>query len=153
MGPAIFFGVLLFRAINLPTFLVASIIADIEPFIVIVLGFDYPLHGFFHSFVGGSILALGMCFVMLRFKGSADKMMGFFRMKQEMSSRSVIAASFLGVYMHIFLDSFLYTDIRPFFPLDANPIYGLTSYDGVILFCVLSFVFGILLYCYKLIKR
>jgi len=153
LGPGMLLGMIFFRFVNLPTFLAASIIADIEPFLVIVLGLDYPLHGFFHSFPGGSILALIVSLFLSRFKRSADKMMDFFKMKQEMSSRNVFIAAFSGVYLHIFLDSFLYTDIRPFFPIDANPFYGLVSYGDVILFCALSFVLGILSYGYRLIKK
>lgn len=150
IGPAIFFGMLFSRYLNFPALIVSSVIVDIEPFLVIVLGLDYPMHGFFHSLLGGSILALTVSLSVMRFKGSADKMMDFLRMKQEMSSRSVFIAAFSGVYLHIFLDSFLYTDIKPFFPLDANPFYGLVAYGDVILFCVSSFFGGILMYAYKL---
>ncbi len=66
LGPALFFGLLLFPVINLPTFLIANIIVDIEPFSVLYLGLEYPLHGFFHSFLGGSIIAIILSILMIK---------------------------------------------------------------------------------------
>ncbi len=153
LGPAIFFGMIFFRSLNFPAFIVSSVIVDIEPFLVIVFGLDYPLHGFSHSFLGGSILALAVFFVMMKLNGSAQKLIEFFKLKQETSLRSIFIASFGGVYLHIFLDSFLYTDIKPLFPLDVNPLYGMVSYGDVILFCGASFFGGVILYGYKLARN
>jgi len=58
LGQALFFGLLLFRHIHFPTFIMANIIVDLESFFIMLLGLDYPLHGFFHSFVGGSLIAM-----------------------------------------------------------------------------------------------
>ena len=53
LGPALFLGLLLFRLVDLPTFLAANVILDLEPLAVLLLDLDYPLHGLFHSFLGG----------------------------------------------------------------------------------------------------
>lgn len=56
-GPGLLIG-LVFSFIDFPTFLIASLIVDIEPFLVLFFNFNYSLHGFFHSFLGGTIIAL-----------------------------------------------------------------------------------------------
>ena len=38
LGPALFFGMVLLRYIDLPTFLVANVIVDIEPLVILTLG-------------------------------------------------------------------------------------------------------------------
>ncbi len=58
LGPALLFGLVLFSYLDFPTFMVANVIVDIEPFMIIALGLDLPLHGFFHSFLGGVIVSL-----------------------------------------------------------------------------------------------
>lgn len=153
IGPAVLFGLILFRFISLPAFVIGSVIVDIEPFFVLLFGLDLPLHGFFHSFVGGSVAAFFVFFVMMRLDGRIQKVMEIFRVKQESSSFGVLSGAFLGVYLHIFLDSFLYTDIRPFFPAEVNPLYGLFSGHEIYLFCVAGFVFGIFLYGYKVSRN
>jgi hypothetical protein len=37
-----------------------------EPFFVILLGLDYPLHGFFHSLLGGGLVAIALFLVMFK---------------------------------------------------------------------------------------
>ena len=153
LGPAVFFGLIFFRFISIPAFVIGSVIVDIEPFFVLLFGLDLPLHGFFHSILGGSVVALVVFFVMMRLDWRIQKVMGIFKLKQESSSFSVLIGAFLGVYLHVFLDSFLYTDIRPFFPADVNPLYGLFSSDSIYSSCVVALVFGILLYWYKVSRN
>jgi membrane-bound metal-dependent hydrolase YbcI (DUF457 family) len=151
-GPALFFGLLLFAFIDFPTFIIANVVVDIEPLLVVLLGLDYPLHGFFHSFVGGSILAVGLAFVMIQLSGITGKVMRFFRLEQKVSRKRVVVASFLGVYFHILLDTPLYPDIRPFYPLDINPFFFSDVFISiyVYMFCIFSFLIGIIIYVVKL---
>jgi membrane-bound metal-dependent hydrolase YbcI (DUF457 family) len=152
LGPALFFGLLLFALVDFPTFLVANIIVDIEPFLVVFLGLDYPLHGFFHSFIGGSIVAVGLAFVMMQLRGITGKVMKFLRLEQKASWKSVLVASFLGVYFHILLDTPLYPDIRPFYPFDVNPFFFSDIFVSIYMymFCIFCFLVGSIMYFVKL---
>lgn len=150
LGPASWIGLLLFRFLDFPALLVSSVIVDLEPFAVLVFNLDRPLHGFFHSFLGGSIAAILTAAAIYFLKGKINKLMVVFRLGQKSSFKKILAASFFGVYFHIVLDSFLYTDIRPFYPLHSNPLYGLVSSTDVYLFSGLSFVLGIALYAFLL---
>jgi len=135
--------------------MVANVIVDIEPFLVLVFKLNYPLHGFFHSLLGGSIIAVILSIVMVKIDERIQKVTRFFRLRQEYSQRSIWYASFLGVYLHIFLDSFLYTDIKPFFPIPYNPLYNSSIYTGLGIygFCVTSLVLGIDLYVYTIMNK
>ena len=154
LGPALFFGLLLFSVIHLPTFLVANIIVDLEPLFVLLFQLDYPLHGFFHSLLGSSMIAVALSLIMVRFDERIQKIMRFFNLEQQFSPRSIWFASFSGVYIHIILDSRLYTDIKPFFPLDINPFYSRSMLAGFEAygFCLVLFIFAIGLYVYKQLK-
>jgi len=154
-GPALFFGLLLFSLINLPTFLVANVIVDFEPFLVLFLGLDYPLHGFFHSFLGGAIIAIILSLVMIKLDKNIQKIMRFFKLEQNHSQKSIWFASFSGIYLHILFDSSLYADIKPFFPITANPFYNTSMFAGFEIYslCVILFILGICLYAYKVLKH
>ena len=152
--PALFLGLLLFSAVHLPTFLVAHVIVDLESFSVLIFRLNYPLHSFFHSLLDGSIVAVMLSLVMVKVDERIQKIMRFFKLKEEYSKRSIWLASFLGVYLHIFLDSFLYTDIKPFFPIPSNLFYDGSVFTGLIYgLCVLSFFLGIGLYIFKIINQ
>jgi membrane-bound metal-dependent hydrolase YbcI (DUF457 family) len=151
--PALLFGLLLFAFFDFPTFVVANVIVDLEPLLVIYLGlYNYPLHGFFHSFIGGTIVAVILALVMFKLSGFSSKLMKPFRLEQKTSWKKILAASLLGVYFHILLDAPLYPEMRPFFPLNVNPFFfnDLSVFVGVYMFCIFSLFAGFIAYVTKL---
>ena len=58
LGPALGLGLPLRRYLHVPTFLAASVVVDVEPLLVLVLGLDYPLHGYLHTFLFASLTGL-----------------------------------------------------------------------------------------------
>jgi len=155
LGPGLLFGLLLFGYIDFPTFLVASVIVDVEPFLVLTLNLSYPLHGFLHSFLGGTLLAFLLAAAMSKVRSSLSPLLSFFKLDQKLSFKSVLSAALFGVYLHILLDSPLYSDIRPFFPFDFNPFLSSSMFIGfeVYTLCTLSFIGGAVIYAIRLFLR
>lgn len=150
LGPALFFGLLLFRYIHFPAFLIANVIIDIEPFLVLFFNLDYPLHGFFHSFAGGSIIAIVLAFFMVKMDKYLQNPAGILRLSQDFSSKSIWLASFFGIYLHILLDSPLYGDMKPFYPSALNPFFDNRILFDIYILCILLFITGVVMYGYKL---
>jgi len=151
-GPGLLIALLFLSFIDFPTFLIASVIVDIEPFLVLTFNLNYPLHGFLHSFLGGTIIALILAVIMTKIREYFTPIMSFFKIEQKISFKKILFASLLGIYIHILLDSPIYTDIRPFFPLDFNPFYRTTSLSGLLqTICVWCFLAGIIVYIIRLI--
>jgi len=154
LGPGLLFGLLLLRYIDFPTFIIANVIVDIEPFMVLALNLDYPLHGFFHTFIGGTIAAFLLTAGMRELRESLNPLTKILKVEQEHSTRSILLASLFGVYLHIVLDSLLYVDIKPFYPFDFNPFLdtfrvGLGVYGN----CFLAFILGTILYAFRRFTR
>lgn len=72
------------------------------------------------------------------------------RLADTYSRYSILGAALVGVYSHVLLDSTLYTDARPFFPLDLNP-FLLSDVTFVLVYggCVLAGVLGIVLFAVR----
>jgi len=153
LGPALLLGLLLLRYIDFPTFVVANIIVDIESFLVLALGLNYPLHGFLHTFLGGSIIALLLAMVMNEVRELLSPLLSSFRLEQETSFKGVLLASVFGVYLHILLDAPLYIDIQPFYPLDTNPFYvGSVSFGAAVYsLCTWCFLGAAVIYAIRLL--
>ena len=152
-GPSSWIGLSLLRAVDFGAFLIGSVIVDIEPFCVVIFGLDYPLHGFLHTFLGGTIITVILSMILYRFKNLLKNCMRILKLPHNVSYRAILFGCLLGAYLHVILDSFLYTDIRPLFPSHANPFYGLFSYGAVYLFCTFSFVVGGVAYIVIRIKH
>ncbi|AHF80658.1 metal-dependent hydrolase [Thermococcus paralvinellae] len=145
-GSALLFATL-FGYLDFLTFMIANVIIDFEPFLVLSFDLDlrygYPLHGFFHTFIGGSLVALALAEVMAKFYKHLGK---------EINIKKLRITALSGVWLHIVLDSFIYTDIKPFFPLSWNPFYGVFSASEVYGFCIGAFLLGVPLYLLRKIR-
>lgn len=154
LGPGLLFGLLLLRYIDFPTFIIANVIVDIEPFMVLALNLPYPLHGFFHTFIGGTIVALFLTAVMRELREHLNPITRHLKIEQEYSTRSILIASLSGIYLHIVLDSLLYVDIKPFYPFDFNPFLDITRIGlGVYGNCFLAFILGTIFYTFRWFSR
>jgi len=142
LGPGLLIGLLLLSYIDFPTFLVASIIVDVEPILILVLGLGYPLHRFLHSFLGGTLVALVLAVVMCKAREPLSPLLSSLKLEQRVSFRSILLASLLGDYIHILLDSRTHEDVQPFYPLSFNPFLGQSSMREleVYVLCVWCFI-------------
>lgn len=152
-GPSSWVGLLLFRVLDFSTFLIASVIIDIEPFYIVFFNLGYPFHRFFHTFLGGSIAAIVIAIILYLLRAQIKKIMAIFKLAQDSSFKKILWTSFAGVYFHVFLDSFVNSDMKPFYPFEANPLLGVFSPLQIYLFCGISFFAGILLYLVRLTRK
>ena len=148
LGPAVLIGFILLRYLDLPTFIVASVLVDLEPLAVLVFGLPGPLHGFFHSFLGASVAAVLLAVIMSRVRGFLEPVNVFLRLDGDRRPRRFLVAALLGTYSHVLLDAPLYGEMRPFYPFGGNPFLGVDLYLGlgVYVFCFLSGVAGLALF-------
>ncbi len=149
LGPSSWIGLLLFKILDFATFMVSSVIVDIEPFCILLFNLGYPYHRFFHTFLGGSIAAVLTAIVLYLLRTQIKKIMAIFRLAQDSSFKKILWTSFAGVYFHIFLDSFINKDMKPFYPFETNPFLGVFSALQIYFFCGISFFVGLLLYLIK----
>ena len=146
---------MLFSYVDFASIMISSVIVDVEPLCVVTFRLHAPLHGFFHTYLGGTILAVltavGVCFL----RGWLNKILAKFNVQQKSSFVRILYTSFLGVYFHILLDSFLYGEMLPFYPLTGNPFLGVATSAAVYGLCIISFFLGLaLLICkYRFSKK
>ncbi|MDH5375176.1 MAG: hypothetical protein OEZ21_09960 [Candidatus Bathyarchaeota archaeon] len=154
LGPALLFGLAFSSIFDFLTLLIASVIPDVEPFCILLFNLSGLLHGFFHSYVGSSILAVSVAVGVYLLRNILTKIMQKFRVSQKPSFKKILFTSFIGAYSHVFLDSILYGRMNPLYPLHGNPFVGIIpTYiaDEIVYgFCSMSFIFGIILYLYKI---
>jgi len=150
LGPSSWIGLVLFKILDFPAFLLASVIVDLEPFFILVFNLGYPIHRFFHTFLGGSLVAILTAIVLYFLKKEIKKIMAVFKLAQNSSFKKILFSSFAGIYLHILLDSFLNREVKPFYPFENNPLLELFSSEEIYIFCLSSFFIGILIYLIKL---
>ena len=152
-GPTLFIGLLFLQYLDLPSLFMSSVAPDVEGLYLLVFRPFMPHHGLIHTYVTASIIGVIAAAVMYSLKGLMGKMMKKIGLYQTSSFTKTLYSSILGAYSHIFLDSFLYPEMNPLYPLLGNPFVGIASeylrYMAVYGLCGLSFLVGLIIYFKK----
>ena len=148
LGPALCFGLPSRKYLHAPTFILGNIVVDIEPFLVLFLGLRYPLHGYLHTFISAFCFGIVFGFGMYFLERIMHPLYQAFRLepKVTLSMKPFIVGGVLGTMLHVLLDSPLYADIMPFYPIAINPLYNSLSSLQVYSLSTWMGIFGIVLY-------
>ena len=132
------------RAVSFIAFCVANVLVDVEPLYYMLTG-QSPLHRFFHTYAGVSLVVLAtiVLFLLARGAGRVIPLPNVFGWK-DLPLRAVCMGAALGGYSHVLLDSVMHADMRPFAPWSSsNPLWLLVSLEALHLFCLVSGLLGL----------
>jgi membrane-bound metal-dependent hydrolase YbcI (DUF457 family) len=145
-GPGAAFHALSPRHVSFLAFCAANVIMDVEPLYYIVTN-QFPLHRFFHTYVGASIVLVATLALFLgAFKlASLVPLPNVFSWKQ-LTVRQVAIGAALGSYSHIVLDSLMHADIQPFWPFsESNPLLRAVSLGTLHWACLAAGITGLVI--------
>ena len=155
MGPGLLLKSIFQGGFSLMVFGWTQIVMDIQPLFVILTG-EGHLHGFTHTYIGATFLAI--------FSGLTGKYLSEFGLKHFSLVKDpgfhlrwwvCFISAFLGSFSHVLLDSFMHSDIEPFYPFTlVNQLHGVISVSMLDKLCLYSGLVGIVLfYSVILFKR
>jgi membrane-bound metal-dependent hydrolase YbcI (DUF457 family) len=143
MGPGLLVKAVLQGSFSLMVFGWTQIVMDVQPLIVMITGSGH-LHGFTHTFVGASLIAV--------FSGVTGKYLSEFGLKILRIGASdgvtiiwtvALSSAFIGSYSHVILDGIMHTDVEPFYPFTLfNVFHGLISVQTLHKLCLYSGLLG-----------
>jgi hypothetical protein len=146
VGPALLVALLLYPLLDIPAFIVASLVLDFEPLLGLFGLLPWSPHGVFHSFTMGipvSLLVTGGFYLLRKYYKPIPLPKAF---SQEPSIRNTVISSVAGVWMHVILDAFVHNDLNMFYPAQWNPLLELVPRSTVINFCIISLPIALILY-------
>jgi hypothetical protein len=162
MGPGLAAKALFGRYFSLTVFGFSQVAIDLEPLVRILRG-DTVLHGFTHTWIGATPVALAslafgrpVCQYLLdNWRPDPNAaFLNWLRGPERISWPAAIAGAFGGTYSHVFLDGIMHSDMRPLAPLsDANSMLHIIPVGSLHLACVLSGVLAALLLLAMFILR
>jgi hypothetical protein len=134
------------KHISFLTFCSANILIDLEP-LYYLLHSQYPLHRFFHTYIGATIITSITAVIFLSAVKLATKIKlpNIFQW-QQLTPLPIWLGAATGSYSHIIFDSVMHADIRPLAPFsEANVLYQILPLSDLHLFCVLAAIVGLLI--------
>ncbi|MFC1803728.1 hypothetical protein ACFL0D_07170 [Thermoproteota archaeon] len=146
VGPALLVALLIYPLLDIPTFIIANLILDLEPLAVALGMINWSMHGVFHSITLSSFVGIVLALFMYILRRYTKLIQIGKRLPQNPSLKDFIVTSIIGVWFHVFLDAFIYSDLNLFYPIQWNPLVGLIPFQTIIKFCVLSLPAAFILY-------
>lgn len=149
VGPGSLIKVVLREKFSLTIFSFAQIVIDLQPLISMLGVADVEVHGFTHTYLGATLVALvvlltskPVCEYYLRFwNRELATSHPLWHFSEKMSWPIVTISAFLGTQSHVLLDCIMHAEIQPFYPLDipnrfsdlidAEALHKLCAYAGV----------------------
>ena len=131
-------------------FAAAQVLIDCET-IYYLISREYPVHRFFHSFLGAAVAGLLAAILFLAVVHAS--FVSFPRLivpltttptaRGEISVLGVLLGGLTGGLSHPFLDGIMHPDVRPFMPWsDHNPFFGLIGVLPLHLGCTAAALLG-----------
>jgi hypothetical protein len=142
-GPGAALHALAPRRVSFLAFCGANILIDVEPLYFMLTGQD-PLHRFFHTVVGATLVAAVTVAIFILAKGLARRVRLPDALEwQGLRAGPVACGAFAGTYSHVVLDSVMHWDMKPFAPFsNANPLLHFVSVDALQWACFGAGLFG-----------
>lgn len=139
-------------------FALANVLIDTEA-VYYFFTTGLPAHKYFHTWVGATIIAilcatLGkyLCEIGLRvlnyvfLNEKYVPSLKWLRQGIKIDQFSAWSGAVIGAYSHIFLDSFVNLDMKPYFPFsDQNHLLGLISLKNTYILCIGLFIAGLII--------
>lgn len=147
---------------SLAAFGLTQVIIDIEPIFYISQGM-WPIHRFFHTYIGATAVAVfvilfgrRICEGLLRLWNSrlSDDQRAWLGLNTRISSTAMITGALFGAYSHVFLDSIMHSDVRPFAPVsDDNKLLYIISIERLHQVCTVTAILGGTVLLVLLVRR
>jgi membrane-bound metal-dependent hydrolase YbcI (DUF457 family) len=152
-GPSGLVGYIFRRWIDLPVFVFANVIVDIEVLLVNLMNFGRPHHRFAHTFLVGSVVGIVWGLVAYTGLPVLNRLMKITRIPYQTNAFKMIISGILGVWFHVLIDGIYHYDVKPFWPLQKNYLWRLLSHNQIKLICIICFAVFVLMYVLSLINK
>jgi len=145
-GPGALFHAIAPKHVSFLAFCIANILIDLESLYNLV-HHNHPVHTFFHSYVGATLIVAAVAFLHIVARWFATRFwLPNLLHWRDLVTRQVIIGAALGAYSHVVLDSIMHQDIQPLSPFSAsNHLLGLVSLSTLHSGCIIVGVSGLLI--------
>ena len=141
-GPSGFIGLVFNRWIDLPVFVLANVIVDIEALI-----FDkWPIHRYMHTLLIGAAVGAVWGLAAYPLKDIFKCVMNLVQLSYQPNILKMIISGILGVWLHVIIDSVYNGDVRIFWPSNSRPLWNLLNQSQVKNTCIIFWVVAVAVY-------
>jgi membrane-bound metal-dependent hydrolase YbcI (DUF457 family) len=136
-GPSAFVGLTFRRWLDIPVFVFANVIVDIEGLVVAVLKLGWPIHRYAHTLLIGAVVGIIWALAAYPARSLFAKLMQLLRIPYKTNLRKMLISGVLGVWFHVLIDGIYHKDVRMFWPSNAKPLFNILPHGWMKPICVI----------------
>ena len=152
-GPSGLIGYIFRKWIDLPVFVLANVVIDVEVLLVNLMGLNRPYHRLCHTFLIGAVIGAMWGFVAYLCLPLSAWLMKIVKIPYQTNALKMIISGILGVWLHVLIDGIYHSDIKPFWPIQKNCLFQLLNHNQVKWGCIICWAAFVLLYVISLKKQ
>lgn len=146
-GPSGFIGLALRKWIDVPVFLLANVIVDIEVLIISQLRLGYPIHRYTHTLLLGTAAGIIWALAAWPLRNIFKKIMQILRIPYKPVFGKMLVSGILGIWLHVVIDAIYHQDVCLFWPnRRIRPLYALVSKRQVEVICLVFLLAAVIPY-------
>lgn len=149
-GPSGFIGLVFRKWIDVPVFVLANVVVDVEVLVIGFSGLGWPVHRYCHTLLIGAAVGALWGAAAYPLRGLFRKMMQIFRIPYQTNLRKMLLSGILGVWLHALIDGLYHFDVRMFWPNRTISLWRLTQRhvgkEQIQTICVVFFIAAIIPY-------
>jgi hypothetical protein len=115
-GPSGFLSLLFRKWLDIPVFILANVIVDIEVLVIMIFHLGYPKHRYCHTLLIGAVVGLLWGIAAYPLRHIFKYLMQLLHIPYQTSLRKMIISGVLGVWLHNIIDGIYHFDIKLFWP-------------------------------------
>jgi len=152
-GPSGFIGLVFRKWLDIPVFVLANVIVDVEVLVVRLLDAGWPIHRYIHSLLIGAAAGIAWAMAAWPMRNLFKKIMQILLIPYQTSFLKMLVSGVLGVWLHVVIDSIYHRDVSLFWPnRELRPLYKLVTTQQVEMICAILFIWVLILYIMMVIK-
>jgi len=149
-GPSGFVGLVFGKWIDLPVFVLANVIVDVEVLVVGLFGLGSPIHRYCHTLLIGAVVGALWGIAAYPLRHVFQSMMRVFYIPYKTSLLKMVISGILGIWLHVSIDAAYHSDVKIFWPSKKlwlwQMIRGHITEEKMETICMLFFIAAFVLY-------
>jgi membrane-bound metal-dependent hydrolase YbcI (DUF457 family) len=126
-GPSGFIALAFRKWIDVPVFVLANVVLDIEVLIIKTLGLGYPVHRYCHTLLIGAVVGVAWGLAAYPLRSVFKRLMDLIRIPYRTGLRKMLISGMLGVWLHVLIDGVYHYDVRLFWPSKSISLWRITQ--------------------------
>ena len=143
-GPSGFIGLALRKWLDIPVFILANIIVDLE----VLFFHKWPVHRYFHTILIGAAVGALWGLIAYSVRPGFKWVMRLLHLPYQPGLFKMVISGVLGVWLHVILDTIYHWDVNVFWPYKTKTLFHLVSQEQLKLICIGCLFAAVILYAF-----